>query len=76
MMRIFSLFSRIRFLESEDQRLQKKSYEHTRAIDMVERNHDLLYQKLDRLQKEVTELKSIIINLNLVVDQMTNAFSV
>ena len=76
MMRIFSLFSRIRFLESEDQRLQKKSYEHTRAIDIVERNHDLLYQKLDRLQKEVADLKTIIINLNLVVDKMTNGFSV
>lgn len=75
-MQIFSLFSRLRFLESEGQRLQKKSYEHTRDIDMVERNHDLLYQKLDRLQKEVAELKSIIINLNLVVDQMTNTFSV
>lgn len=75
-MRIFSLFSRIRFLESEDQRLQKKSYEHTRAIDIVERNHDLLYQKLDRLQKEVADLKTIIINLNLVVDKMTNGFSV
>ena len=76
MMRIFSLFSRIRFLESEDQRLHKKSYEHTRAIDIVERNHDLLYQKLDRLQKEVADLKTIIINLNLVVDKMTNGFSV
>ena len=76
MMRIFSLFSRLRFLESEDQRLQKKSYEHTRAIDIVERNHDLLYQKLDRLQKEVADLKTIIINLNLVVDKMTNGFSV
>ena len=76
MLQIFSLFSRLRFLESEDQRLQKKSYEHTRAIDIVERNHDLLYQKLDRLQKEVADLKTIIINLNLVVDKMTNGFSV